>query len=163
MHRTCFMVNIMANTYSQVNIHAVFSVKGRKNLISESLMDELCKVISGKLLEKKQYPLAVGGYKDHIHVFFELTMTITIAEIMDIVKTNSSKWINDNRKISSHFEWQKGYAAFSYSKSQRDNVIKYIIGQKNHHKKKTFREEYMELLKKFEIKYEDAYLFEFYE
>ena len=82
---------------------------------------------------------------------------------MDIIKTNSSKWINDNNKVASHFEWQKGYASFSYSRSQRDNVIKYIIGQKNHHKQKIFREEYMELLTKFEIKYEDAYLFEFYE
>ena len=92
-----------------------------------------------------------------------MTTGISLGEIMNKIKSNSSKWINEQKMIVGNFEWQNGYGGFSYSKSQRNNVIQYIINQKKHHKERTFREEYMEMLQKFEIKYEDAYLFEFYE
>lgn len=151
------------NTYTQINIHCVFAVKGKNVIIPENRSDELFKYISGILKNNKQYPLAVGGYKNHVYIFFEMTTGISLGEIMNKIKSNSSKWINEEKMIVGNFEWQNGYGGFSYSKSQRNNVIQYIINQKKHHKERTFREEYMEMLQKFEIKYEDAYLFEFYE
>ncbi len=153
----------MANTYTQINIHAVFSVKGRENLLKENFKEELFKYISGILNNIKQFSLAVNGYKDHVHLFFEMHPTTALSDIMRIVKANSSKWINEKRFVSGKFSWQEGYGAFSYSKSQRDNVIKYIIQQEIHHKKQTFREEYLGLLKKSDIKFDNNYVFEFYD
>jgi REP element-mobilizing transposase RayT len=152
----------MANTYTQINIHAVFSVKGRHNLLTEDFRDDLFKYISGILNNLNQYSLAVNGYLDHVHMFFELHPTSAVADILEVVKTNSSKWINKNQFVNGKFSWQKGYGAFSYSRSQRDNVIQYIMKQEEHHKKRTFQEEYLDLLKKFEIPFEDRYVFEFY-
>jgi REP element-mobilizing transposase RayT len=153
----------MANTYTQLNVHGVFSVLGRENLLLDKFRPELFRYITGILKNIKQFPLAVNGYKDHVHIFFELHPTTSISEIMQIVKQNSSKWINDNRFVSRRFNWQSGYGAFTYSRSQRDNVIKYIINQEKHHAKRSFKNEYLELLQKFEIDYNDAYLFDFYD
>ena len=153
----------MANTYSQINIHVIFSVKGRENVISEKFRDRLHRYLSGILSNNGQYPLAVNGYKDHVHLFFELNPSISISNLISIVKSNSTKWINENRFVLGKFAWQEGYAGFSYSKSQRDGVIQYIVNQEKHHKKSTFREEYMELLKLFEIDYNENYLFEYYD
>ncbi|MDA3904560.1 MAG: IS200/IS605 family transposase [Bacteroidales bacterium] len=153
----------MANTYTQINIHAIFSVKGRENLLTNNFRTELFKYIAGILKNNKQFSLAVNGYKDHVHIFFELHPTTSLSEIIKIVKTNSSKWINENRFVKGKFSWQEGYGAFSYSHSQRDDVIKYIIKQEEHHKKLTFKEEYLELLQKFEIAFDDHYVFEFYD
>lgn len=153
----------MANTYTQLNVHGVFSVLGRENLLLDKFRLDLFKYISGILKNYKHYPLAVNGYKDHVHVFFELHPTNTVSEIMRIVKTNSSKWINENKFLSGKFNWQSGYGAFSYSRSQRNDVINYIINQEKHHAKRSFKDEYMELLRKFEIDYNDAYLFDFYD
>jgi len=153
----------MADTYTQINIQAIFSVKGRENIITKNYREDLFKYISGILNNRKQFSLAVNGYKDHVHTFFELNPVFALSDIMGIVKANSSKWINNNKFVSGHFEWQEGYAAFSYSKSQRNNVINYIKNQEEHHKKKSFKEEYLELLKKFNIKFNDKYVFEFYE
>ena len=154
---------IMANTYSQLNVHGVFSVQGRANLLTDDFREELFKYIYGILKNTKQFPLAVNGYKDHVHVFFELHPTSSVSEIMQLVKTNSSKWINEKKILSGKFNWQSGYGAFSYSRSQRDDVINYIKNQERHHLKRTFKDEYMDLLQKFEIDYEDAYIFEFYD
>jgi REP element-mobilizing transposase RayT len=153
----------MANTYTQINIHGVFAVKGRENILADNLRSDLFKYISGILVNKKHFPLAVNGYKDHVHIFFELHPTVSISDIMRDVKNNSSKWINENKLVKGHFNWQEGYGAFSYSRSQRDNVIKYIMKQEKHHAKKPFKDEYMNLLKKFEIKFEENYVFEFYD
>jgi len=153
----------MANTYSQINIHCVFAVKGRENIITKIFRDELHKYMSGILRNDNAYPLAVGGWKDHVHVFFELNPNLKIADIMRMLKATSSKWINDNKMVKGKFQWQEGYGAFSYSRSQRNDVINYIMKQEDHHIKKTFKEEYLELLKKFEIEFNDEYLFEFYE
>ncbi len=135
----------MANTYSQVNIHCVFAVKGRENIITVEFRDELFKQMAGILRNDNAYPLAVNGWKDHVHVFCELPMTATIAQLMSSLKASSSKWINDHKLIQGHFEWQTGYGAFSYSKSQRDNVIQYIMNQEEHHKSTSFRDEYLKL------------------
>ena len=154
---------IMANTYTQINIHAVFSVKRRDNIIKSHFQDELFKYISGILNNNKQHSLAINGYKDHVHLFFEMHPTMALSDIIRVVKSSSSKWINENKFVSGKFAWQEGYGAFSYSRSQRDTVIKYIIGQEMHHRKKTFREEYLELLRKFEIPFDGNYVFEFYD
>ena len=153
----------MANTYSQINIHCVFAVKGRENLISKEFRDELYRYMSGILKNDNAYPLSVGGWKDHVHVFFELHPDSKISDLMRMLKASSSKWINDNKFVKGKFQWQEGYGAFSYSRSQRNNVINYIMNQEDHHKKQTFREEYLELLTKFEIEFKNEYVFEFYD
>ena len=153
----------MGNTFSQINIHCVFAVKGRNNMITNNFREDLHKYMSGILKKDNAFPLAVGGWLDHVHVFFELLPHTNVSDIMRMLKATSSKWINDNKLIKGKFEWQKGYGAFSYSKSQRNDVINYIMNQEEHHKIKTFREEYLDLLKKFEIEFKDEYVFEFYD
>lgn len=153
----------MANTYSQLNIHCVFAVKGREHVITSNFRDELHRFMSGVLKNDGAYPLAVGGWKDHVHVFFELPVTMSVSKQMQLLKSASSKWINDNKFVLGRFSWQEGYGSFSYSRSQRNNVINYIMTQEMHHGKSTFREEYLELLKYFEIEFDQKYLFEFYE
>ncbi len=153
----------MPNTYSQINIHAVFAVKNRDNVLHQSFRERLFEYIYGTIKSKNQYPIVVGGYVDHIHIFFELNPDYKISDILRIVKANSSKWINDNNLLKSKFSWQTGYGAFSYSRSQRDSVIQYIVNQKEHHTKKTFRQEYKEFLDHFNVKYEDKYLFDYFD
>ena len=153
----------MANTYTQINMHVVFSVKGRENILSAKIRPDIFKYISGILSNIEQFPLAVNGYKDHVHLFFEMQPTKSLSDIVRVVKTNSSKWINENRFIAGKFSWQEGYGGFSYSRSQRNNVIQYIIKQEEHHKVRTFKEEYLDLLKRFEINFDEQYIFEFYE
>ncbi len=153
----------MANTYSQISIHAVFAVKGRENLITKNWRDDLHKYISGIITNNGAKSLAVGGWKDHVHIFFGMPVTTCISDFMSIVKASSSKWINEQRFIKGKFQWQPGYGAFSNSKSQRDGVIKYIMTQEEHHKAKTFKEEYLKILADFEVDYDSKYLFEFYD
>ena len=153
----------MANTYTQINVHVVFAVKGRENVIHGELMDQICKYMHGILVNLKQFPLAIGGYKNHVHLFFELNPDTGLSDIVEKTKSNTSKWVNDHKMMMGHFEWQRGYGGFSYSRSQRNKVIKYIMRQEDHHKGKTFREEYMDILNKFEIDFDDKYVFEFYE
>lgn len=153
----------MANTYTQLNVHAVFSVKGRGNFISKEWRDELYRYIAGTLTETKNYSLSVGGYCDHVHIFFELNPANAVSDVLRNVKAKSSKWINTRNFVAGKFEWQAGYGAFTYSRSQRNKVINYIMKQEEHHKKRTFKEEYLELLKNNDIKYNDTYIFEFYE
>ena len=138
-------------------------MRGRENIITNNFRDDLHKYMYGILGNDNVYPLSVGGWLDHVHVFFELNVAMKISDQMRMLKATSSKWINDNKPVRGKFQWQEGYGAFSYSRSQRDKVINYIIKQEQHHRTKTFREEYLELLRKFEIKFEDKYLFEFYD
>jgi len=153
----------MANTYSQISIHSVFAVKGRENIITRDWRNELHSYISGIITAKGAKSLAVGGWKDHVHIFFGMPVTTCISDFMNIVKANSSKWINEQLFVKGKFQWQSGYGAFSYSKSQRDKVIKYIMTQEEHHRIKTFREEYLQILTDFDVEHEEKYLFEFYD
>ena len=153
----------MANTYSQINIQCVFAVKGRENVIDKNFREELWKYMSGILKNNNAFPLAVGGYTNHVHVFFELPPTLCVSDLMRDLKANSSKWIKENKFVKGKFQWQEGFGAFSYSRSQRHQVINYIINQEKHHSKKTFREEYLELLRNFEIEFKEKYIFEFYD
>jgi putative transposase len=153
----------MSNTYSQISIHSVFAVKGRENLIAHNWRNDLHKYISGIITGNGAKSLAVGGWRDHVHIFFGMPVTNSISDFMNSVKANSSKWINEQGLIKGKFQWQSGYGAFSYSRSQRDKVINYIMTQEQHHKSKTFKEEYLKMLSDFEIQYDEKYLFEFYE
>ncbi|MBP9881772.1 MAG: IS200/IS605 family transposase [Chitinophagales bacterium] len=153
----------MANTYSQINIHAVFAVKRRQNFITNNFRDQLHKHIAVTLKNDGSFPLAVGGWLDHVHAFFELPVTMKISDQVSRIKSQSSLWINEHEWVKGKFQWQTGYAAFSYSRSQRNPVIKYIMNQEAHHRKQTFREEYLGLLDKFQIAFDGRYVFEFYD
>ena len=153
----------MADTYSQLNIHCVFAVKGREHIITANFRDELHRYMAGILNHDGSYSLAVNGSKDHVHAFFELKPSLAVADQMRMLKATSSKWINDHRFVRGKFAWQEGYGAFSYSRSQRDSVINYIINQEEHHKNVTFKEEYLRILTQFEIPFDNRYIFEFYD
>jgi REP element-mobilizing transposase RayT len=150
----------MANTYSQVYLQFVFAVKGRQSLINHKYNTELQKYITGIVQNRKQKMLAINNMPDHLHLFVGFGTTMSMADFMEEVKSISSKFINEKGWVRGKFEWQRGYGVFSYSRSQIDNVINYIINQQEHHKKKTFRDEYLEFLKRFEIEYDERYLFD---
>ena len=153
----------MPGTFSQIYIQIVFAVKGRENLISKSNQDELNKYIAGIIKGKEQKPIIVNGMSDHIHSFIGLRPVMAISDLVRDIKNNSSNFINDKKWVKGKFSWQEGYGAFSYSHSDIENVYKYILNQEEHHKKKTFREEYVDLLKKFEVEYNEKYLFNWIE
>ena len=149
----------MANTYSQIYIQIVFAVKGRLNLIRKENEDELFKYITGIIRNKKQKLIAINGMPDHIHILIGLKPNICLSDLVRDIKANSSKFINEKRWFIGKFVWQEGFGAFSYSKSQIDSVINYIKNQKLHHKKKSFKEEYIKFLTAFGIDYDERYIF----
>jgi putative transposase len=149
----------MANTYTQIHIQAIFAVKKRTGLIQSEWKNQLYKYITGIIQTNKHKLLAINGRPDHLHVFFGMRPDQSLSDLMQDIKGSSSKWINDKQFIKDHFEWQGGYGAFSYSKSQVSNVIAYIQNQEIHHRKTTFLDEYEEFLKKFEIDYDEKYIF----
>ncbi len=153
----------MPGTFSQIYIQIVFAVMGRENLISKNWKDELHSYISGIIKGKEQKPIIVNGMPDHIHAFVGLKPSMSISDLVRDIKNNSSNFINDRKLVKGKFSWQEGYGAFSYAHSQIENVYKYILNQEEHHKKKTFKEEYLDFLKKFEINYDEKYLFEWIE
>jgi len=153
----------MANTYSQILIHVVFTVKGRANLINKKWRSDLHSYISGIITSKGQKSIIVNGVGDHIHCFIGLKPSMSLSELIRDVKNNSSKFINENQLVKGKFQWQEGFGAFSYATSQVKNVYNYILNQEEHHKKSTFKEEYIDLLETYEVEYEDDYLFSFVE
>lgn len=152
----------MANTYTQIYLQIVFSVKGRQNLIHKNWKDDLHKYICGVVNGKDQKVYAIGGVADHIHILVSIKPTILISDLVRDIKANSSKWINENHYIIGKFQWQDGFGAFSYSQSHLDNVIAYINNQELHHQNKTFKDEYIELLHKFNIEFDEKYLFDWF-
>ncbi|MEO6612835.1 MAG: IS200/IS605 family transposase [Chitinophagaceae bacterium] len=153
----------MAGTFSQIYIQYVFAVKGRETLIHPSFEDELYKYIAGVVKGKEQKPLAVNGMPDHIHILVGLKPAMRIADLVRDIKNNSSNFINEKGWLKKKFSWQEGYGAFSYSESNYGRVIDYIKNQKKHHERSNFRQEYSILLKKFNIPFEEKYLFDFYD
>jgi REP element-mobilizing transposase RayT len=149
----------MANTYTQIHIQFVFAVKYRDGLIQSSFKSELYQYISGILKPHNHKLLAINGMSDHIHIFIGMRPTQSISDLMQDIKGNSSKWINEKKFLKVKFEWQEGYGAFSYSKSHVKNVIDYIKNQEEHHKKESFRDEYLKFLAAFEIDYDERYIF----
>ncbi len=150
----------MARTFSQIYIQYVFTVKGRENLLLKPWRDEVFKYIAGVIKGKDQKPIIVNGMADHVHVFVGLKPSMPAADLVRDIKNNSSNFINEQKYLRGKFSWQEGYGAFSYAHSQIENVYQYIANQEEHHRKKTFREEYMDFLHKFEIEYKKEHLFE---
>ena len=150
----------MANSFSQIYIQIVFAVKGRESLIDHSWEEELYKYITGIIKSKGQKLLAINGMPDHIHILIGMKPTCCLSDLVREIKKSSNEFVNERKFSKFKFQWQEGFGAFSYSHSTLDNVIKYIHNQKEHHKKKTFREEYKDFLIKFQIEYKNEYLFE---
>ena len=150
----------MANSYIQVYLHYVFAVQGRQNLIHEDNQKELYKYITGIVRNKGQKLLAVGGMPDHVHVFVGINRAVDISALISEIKSNASRFINEKKWVMGKFRWQEGYGVFSYSRSHIDNVVRYILNQKKHHEKRSFKNEYVELLKRFGISYDEKYLFD---
>lgn len=152
----------MANTFTQIYVQIVFAVKGRENLISEKNRQSIEKYICGIVNNKKSKPLSIYCNPDHIHILIGLNPETSISDMARDIKSNSSKWINDNSMISKKFNWQRGYGAFTHSKSQINSVVKYILNQEEHHRKINFEEEYKHILQENEIPFDERYLFNWY-
>jgi putative transposase len=150
----------MPGTFSQIYVQVVFAVKHRSSMIDSSFEEDLYKYITGIVRNKGEKLLAINGMPDHVHIFLGLKPSCRLSDLIREIKKSSNEFIKEKGYCSYRFNWQEGYGAFSYSHSQLDQVIKYIKNQKQHHKKKSFKEEYLELLKKFNVEYEDKYLFE---
>ncbi|MBV6510822.1 MAG: hypothetical protein FMNOHCHN_00300 [Ignavibacteriaceae bacterium] len=153
----------MAGTYSQIYIQYVFAVKGRQNLLLKPWREEVFKYISGIITGKGQKSIIVNGYKDHVHVFAGLRPSMSVADLVRDIKNNSSKFINEKGFLPGKFSWQEGYGVFSYGHSQISDVYNYIANQEERHRVKSFREEYIEFLRKFEVEFNEKYLFEWVE
>ena len=150
----------MANTYTQLLIQFLFAVKHRESKINESIREPLEKYITGVAQNNNHKMLAIYCIPDHCHIFLGLHPMQSVSEAARDIKSNSSKWLNDQKKLHTKFNWQEGYGAFSYSKSQMKTVINYVLNQPEHHKKRTFKEEYRDFLVKFNIQHDDQYLFD---
>lgn len=149
----------MANTYTQIHLQLVFAVKYRRALIDKSWKDELYKYITGIVQGNNHKLLGINGIEDHIHILIGFRTHQSLADLLQDIKGNSSKWINERNFTRSEFRWQDGYGAFSYSRSHLKNVLTYIENQEVHHKKIRFIDEYKLLLKKFEVEYDERYIF----
>ena len=148
----------MANTYTQIHLQLIFAVKYREAVINNIWKNELYKYISGIIQQQKHKLIIVNGVADHIHLLIGFRPHQSLADLMQDIKGNSSKWINENHFTRSKFAWQEGYGAFSYSKSHLSNVINYIKNQENHHRKITFIDEYKAFLKTYEVEYDERYI-----
>ena len=153
----------MPNTYTQIHLHFVFAVKNRQSIINEKIRERVEKYITGIVQNHEHKLLAVYCMPDHVHLFVGFRPSQSLSDLMREVKSRSSEFINKEKLTKEKFNWQEGYGAFSYSHSHVNNVIQYILNQPEHHNRKTFKEEYLELLKKFEISFEEKYLFEWIE
>lgn len=153
----------MANTYHQIYLQFVFAVKFRQSLIPKAHKEELHKYITGLAQNRKAKLLAVHCMPDHAHLFVDFDPGVHIPDFVKEIKVESDEFINSKKWTNTHFNWQKGYGVFSYSRSQIDVVIKYILNQEKHHEKKTFKKEYIEFLEKFEVDYDERYLFYFFD
>ena len=149
----------MPNTYTQIHLQFVFAVKYRKGLIHSSFKEELYQYISGIIKAHNHKLLAINGMPDHLHILVGMRPSQSVSDLMQDIKANSSKWINEKKFLKVKFEWQEGYGAFSYSKSHVQNVIKYIQNQEKKHQVKSFNEEYLDFLNAFEIDYDERYVF----
>lgn len=150
----------MANTYSQIYVQIVFAVKYRKALLDKAWRSQVFRVMGNLINETNCKTIIVNGVEDHVHCFVGLKPAISVSELMKIVKAKSSKYINDHSLTRERFEWQTGFGVFSYSQIDIERVFKYIQNQEEHHRSKKFKEEYLELLKEYQVEYDEQYLFE---
>ena len=149
----------MANTYTQIYIQIVFAVQGRQNLISPEHNDEVQKYMTGIITAQNQKLIAINNMPDHVHILVGQKPSIALSDLIGDIKAGSTNFINRQRWVRGRFEWQEGFGAFSYSHSQLDSVIRYIQNQQKHHRRRTFHQEYVSLLDKFEVPYDERYLF----
>jgi REP element-mobilizing transposase RayT len=150
----------MANSYNQICLQTVFPVKYRNAVIDKEWRPVLLGVLGNLINETGCKTIIVNGTEDHVHCLFGLKPAISVSELMKTVKAKSSKYINDNKFTSSRFEWQEGYGVFSYSQSHIEKVYQYIANQEEHHRKKSFKEEYIGMLVKYQVSYDERYIFE---
>lgn len=152
----------MANTFTQCYFHLVFSPKNRDALIGKEWKDNLERYLTTCIQNRKHKLLAINAQADHVHILIGYYLSDLIPDLVENIKTASTQWVNDNKFTRFKFEWQKGYGAFTHSKSQVDTVVKYILNQDEHHKKRTFRDEYLDILRKNDIDFDVKYLFDFF-
>ena len=150
----------MSGTFSQIYLQIIFAVKSRQNLLHESWRQEIFKYMAGIIKEKKQKPIIVNGISDHVHLFVGLKPSMCISDLVRDIKSNTTNFINDKKILGNKFSWQEGYGVFSYAHSQINTVYHYVENQEEHHRKKSFREEYIDFLEKFQIEYKEKYLFD---
>src|SRR5437667_5415651 len=155
--------NFMANTYSQIYIQTVFAVDGRLSLIRPEFKEERYKYITGIVRNNKQKLIAINGMPDHVHILIGLKPAMALADLVRDIKADSSDFINRKKWIRGRFSWQEGYGAFSHGHSRLDTIIRYIQNQEQHHLRRSFKDEYLAWLKKFEIPFEEKYVFQFIE
>lgn len=153
----------MPNTFSQITIQLIFAVKNREAMITQSLREPLHQYIGGIIKNQNQKLLSLNSVSDHIHILIGQSPSCCLSDLVREIKSESSRYVNENKLSNFKFYWQEGYGAFSYSRSQRDNVIQYIMNQQGHHKTRSFKEEYLDFLEKFQIEYKNEYLFDFIE
>jgi putative transposase len=153
----------MANTFSQIYIQTVFAVSGRLTLITPNFKEELHKYITGLVTKKNQKLIQINSMADHLHILIGLRPAMALSDLVREIKSDSSEWVNRKKLARGKFGWQEGFGAFSYGHSQLDTVVRYIQNQEIHHAKQTFRNEYLTLLRKFEVEFKEDYVFEFYD
>ena len=151
----------MANTFSQIYIQTVFAVSGRMSLIKPAFKEDLHKYIAGIIRNQGQKLISINGMPDHLHILIGLKPSMALADLVRDIKAESSTYVNKNKWVRGKFSWQEGYGAFSYGHSQLDTIIRYIQNQEKHHRRRSFKEEYLAWLKKYEIAFEEKYVFEF--
>ena len=150
----------MANTYTQIYIHVVFAVEGRQNIIQPEHNDELRKYITGIISAQRHKLIAINNMPDHLHLLMGLRPDAVLSDLVRDIKANSSRFISEKRWVMGRFSWQEGFGAFSHSRSQLGSVIRYIENQQKHHARKSFRDEYTELLEKFGVECDQRYIFQ---
>lgn len=154
-------MNAMANTYSQIYIQTVFAVDGRLSLIRPEFKEELYKYITGIVRNHRQKLIAINGMSDHVHILIGLKPATALADLVRDIKADSSDFINRKKWVRGRFCWQEGYGAFSYGHSQLGTIVRYIQNQEQHHRRRTFKDEYMTWLRKFEVPFDERYIFQF--
>ncbi len=152
-----------AGVFTQMYVQLIFAVNYRERLLRKEFREDIFRYISGIITNRKHKSIIVNGPLDHVHILLGLNPNDKISDLVGCIKKDSSVFINDNNWFRGIFHWQDGYGAFTYSRSQLDKVYKYIENQENHHRRRTFREEYTELLEKFGIQFDKRYLFDFFE
>ena len=153
----------MANTYSQIYIQTVFAVDGRLSLIRQEFKEELYKYMTGIVRNNGHKLIAINGMSDHVHILVGLKPAMALADLVRDIKADSSDFINRKKWVRGRFCWQEGYGAFSYGHSQLGTIIRYIQNQEQHHRRRTFKDEYLTWLRKFEVSFEEKYIFKFME
>lgn len=151
----------MANSYKRVYLHLVFAVKNRDAVLDKSFRNDLFKYISATLTNRGHYALAVNGFTDHIHIFFDYNCRELVEDIVREIKKTSSNYIKERKLVKGKFEWQSGYGLFSHGFREKKAIIDYIKKQEEHHQRRTFKNEYLSLLKSFDVEFDDRYLFDF--